>query len=70
MNEHEARLRKDRGRINCPRGLDPDYGRKVCRNCGRQIALYRARKTRQGMQRARWQHVGDGLAQFRSWGTR
>lgn len=57
----------DRGRINCPLGLDADYAHKVCRNCGRQIALFRARMTKAGWRKARWQHVGDGLAQYRSW---
>ncbi len=55
----------DRGRINCPKGLNPDYFRndKQCRNCGRAIMFVR----RSRLNRAHWQHVGDGLVQYRSW---
>ena len=53
----------DRGRINCPDGLDADFARKLCRKCGRRIMLVR----RSHRARAHWQHVGDGLVQYRSW---
>ena len=49
--------------MNCPKGLDPDYQRKVCRNCGRAIMLVRGSRRAKG----HWQHVGDGLVQYRSW---
>lgn len=49
--------------INCPKGLDPDYPHKVCRNCGRLIML--VRRSRRAA--SHWQHVGDGLVQYRSW---
>lgn len=62
----EQTLRKDRGQINCPNGLDADYGRRQCRSCGRKIMLVRGTRNR----KAHWQHVGDGLAQYRSWGIR
>lgn len=48
---------------NCALGLDADFGRKVCRNCGRRIMFVRRSRTA----RAHWQHVGDGLVQYRSW---
>lgn len=54
------------GRTNCPDGLDnrpTRMGRGVCHNCGRQTAFVRA--TRRN--RAHWQHVGDGLVQYRNW---
>jgi hypothetical protein len=56
----------DRGQTNCPKGLDPDYQHKVCRNCGRTIMLRRMTGGPNGS-RAHWRHVGDGLAQYRSW---
>lgn len=41
--------------VNCPKGLDPDYARKVCRNCGRGIHLTR----RSHKARSYWQHNND-----------
>lgn len=41
--------------INCPKGLDPDYSRKVCRNCGRAIHYTRGSRGRRGY----WQHNSD-----------
>jgi len=55
--------------INCTEGLDADYQRKVCRNCGRRIMFVRMSGGPHG-KKAHWQHVGDGLTQYRSWGIR
>lgn len=53
---------------NCPDGLDPDPVRRLCRNCGRRVMF--VRKVYGPTPRAaHWQHVGDGLAQYRSWGV-
>lgn len=41
--------------VNCPKGLDADYQRKVCRNCKRRIMFVRATHTN----KAHWQHVPD-----------
>ena len=41
--------------LNCPIGLDPDYPKKVCRNCGRSIHLVR----RSHKAKAYWQHNSD-----------
>ena len=48
---------------NCPKGLDPDYQRKVCRNCGRSIHLQR----RSHRAKAHWQHNVDmaGIGWYR-----
>jgi hypothetical protein len=50
--------------------VEPDPVRKVCRadGCGRKV-MY-VRKTYGPHAKAgHWQHVGDGLAQYRSWGV-
>lgn len=40
---------------SCPKGLDPDFVHKVCRNCGRAIHYQRGGRGKRGY----WQHNSD-----------
>jgi hypothetical protein len=51
-----------------PCKVDPDPARKVCRSCGRDVMF--VRKSYRANRAAHWQHVGDGFAQYRTWGIR
>ncbi len=58
----------DEAPVGC-QALDPDPARKLCRSCGRRVMF--VRKVYGPKPRAaHWQHVGDGLVQYRSWGVR
>lgn len=50
-----------------PQPSSPDPRRAVCLECGRAVH-YRRRTYGPNGQAGRWQHTGDGLAQYRSWG--
>ena len=59
-----VKLARSRRRDACP--LDPDPARKQCKLCDRKV-MY-VRKTYGPHAKAgHWQHVGDGLTQYRSW---
>jgi hypothetical protein len=50
--------------MNCPKGLDADFAKRVCRNCGRSIHFQRVshRRNASGQvvrQPAHWQHNVD-----------
>jgi len=49
----------------------PGFVGRRCGSCGMRVMFVRGTTTRRGVHRkGHWQHVGDGLRQFRSWGTR
>lgn len=47
----------------------PDPRRATCSTCGRR-AMYVRRTYGPHAKAGHWQHVGDGLVQYRSWGPR
>lgn len=46
----------------------PDPRRATCTTCGERIA-YRRRTYGPNGRAGGWTHLGDGLAQYQSWGT-
>lgn len=65
--EAARELARTRRRDACP--IDPDPARKVCRRCGHRVMYVRRTYGPHG-RAGHWQHVGDGLAQYRSWRVR